>query len=73
MYVYSCAIYLTVQVCMCNSIRIVNLYPYEKKHYQVFCFYILLLYFTVGLANSIHFQSYLSQGILVRWFHTFVI
>ena len=43
MYVYSCAIYLTVQVCMYNNIRIVNLYPYEK-HYQqdytafIFCF-----------------------------------
>ena len=44
MYVYSCAIYLFVQVhmCVCNSIRIVNLYPYEKEHYQLdysaFCF-----------------------------------
>ena len=70
MYVYSGTIYLLVQVYMCNSIRIVNLYPYEKEHYQLdysaffFCFQSCKLY---------SFPKLLKLGILVRWFHTFVI
>ena len=33
-----------IHVCMCNRIKILNLYPYEKEHYQldysvfIFCF-----------------------------------
>ena len=58
MYVYSCAIYLTAQVCLCNSIRIVNLYPQEHKHYQldynafIFCFQFFTLHSFPKLPKS---------------------
>ena len=72
MYAYSWTIYLLVQF-KYTHITGSGFLTYTPMRKNTVNQITVPFSFAFSLANSIHFQSYLSQGILVTWFHAFVI